>query len=105
MLGYSGSSSGWWFHECILMKISPSAHVVFVQFTLCKLCLSLKKKKETKLTRAKQDLYHLGGFYKTLRSQAQDRDLMEENMRITCRQIYPSILLYIHETSALGAVH
>ena len=92
------------------MKISPSAHVVFMQFTLCKLCLSLKKKKETKLKRAKQDLYYLSGFCKTLRSQVQDRDLVEENMQITCRQIYPSILLYIHSsltstaTSALGAV-
>ena len=46
----------------------------------CQLCLSLKKKKETKLKRAKQDLYYLGGFCKTLKSQAQDRDLVEENM-------------------------
>lgn len=88
------------------MEISPSSHVVFVQFTLCKLRLSLKKKKETKLKRAKQDLYYLGGFCKTLRSQVQDRDLVEENMRITADRFIPVYyFIFIHHQPALQPLH
>ena len=46
---------------------------LFICAVYSKLCLNLKKKKETKIIyRGKQDLCYLGGFCKTLGSQIQE---------------------------------